>query len=242
MTSTITLSCPSGIVLAADTRITYLDSNGQIQSFKDDVKKLFYFSESKVAGSYWGLAELNSKSMLEFLADFESSLTEKDDVNSVSKKLASQLRIVKPPVSRRMGIHLVGYCGHDEVYPQLRHVFHTDWHKDGEFTDEDSNTEYYLPNGARVQNRLYNPFIARFNGDNRVANALFSLIPTLTGEYIILDRLDLSECIRLAKLIVWTAEELLNFYFAKDGGRVRPVVKGLTVGALTKEDFRWIEN
>jgi hypothetical protein len=68
------------------------------------------------------------------------------------------------------------------------------------------------------------------------------MIPTLTGEYVILDRLDLSECIRLAKLIVWTAEGLLNFYFAKDGGRARPVVKGLTVGALTKDGFRWVEN
>jgi len=151
------------------------------------------------------------------------------------------LREITPKITGRMGLHLAGYCKGDETYPQVRHVFHDHWHKEGEVTDEDSNREYHLPNGSKLEYRSYEPFIARFNGDNSIANALFSSIPRLTGRAIILDLLSLAECIRLAELIVRTSGELFNFYFTRDQSRIIPSVKGISVATITKEQgFRWV--
>jgi hypothetical protein len=242
MTATITVSCPEGIVLAADKRITYLGPDGQPPFFVDDIEKVFHFTKASVGASYWGLAEIGPVRMLDFLSEFESSsLADNDDVNSVAAKLVSRLRDVTPKITRRMGIHLAGYCRREETYPQLRHVFHEHWHENGEFTDEDSNREYYQQDGSRLEYRSYEPFIARFNGDNSIANALFSSIPRLTGRDIILDLLGLAECIRLAELIVRTSGELFNFYFTRDQSRIIPGVRGLSVATVTKEEgFQWV--
>jgi hypothetical protein len=116
--------------------------------------------------------------MLDFLSNFESSaLTKKDDVNSTAAKLKDQLSAITPKIAKRMGFHIAGYCMGEEKYPQLRHVFHEHWHKEGEFTNENSNREYHLRDGSRLEYRSYEPFVARFNGENSVANALFSFIP-----------------------------------------------------------------
>lgn len=246
MTATITLSCPEGIVLATDQRITYVDQNGNILGYEDNIDKIFEFSKVPIGASYWGLASFSSGTILEHLKNFEDKNVEsKDDVNSVSEKLVSYLEGLTPKIVKSMGIHLAGYCRSDsDFHPQLRHVFRIAWHKHGEFTNEDSNKEYHLEDGTK---RIYSyePFIALFNGDNAIANAFFNFLPKVYPKrkrQVILDLLGLDDSIRFAKLIIRTSGEILDFLFTVDQKKVIPGVRGLMVAKITKEKgFQWVE-
>jgi len=235
------MSCPEGIVLAADRRIIF---PGNIF---DDIDKIYEFSTVQVGGSYWGLATISGRSVLDHLSEFErTSIRSGDDVNSISEKLKSYLENLSPKIKQPMGIHVAGYCKElgGELYPQLRHIFHVSWHRDGEFTNEDSNREYHLENGTRISH-AYEPFIALFNGDYAVANALFLFLPTLSSKsrrQIILDLLSLAECIGLARLIIHTSSDILNYLFTLYGEKAIEAVYGINIATITKEDgFRWIE-
>ena len=249
MTATITLSCPEGIVLATDRRITYIDQDGNVRGLKDNVNKIYPFSTVSVGASCWGLycgRDFGSRTILEILKEFENTIVENsDDVNFISKKLKSYLQAQFPEIQSRVGIHLAGYCkGKDDFYPQLRHVFHETWNNPGEFINENSNQEYHLENGTK-RVYPYNPFIALFNGDNTVANMFFNFLPTIYPKRerkIILDLLNLNECIQLAKLIIRTSSDILGFLTEIDKIE-KPEVKGLLVAKITKRDgFQWIED
>jgi len=244
MTSTLTLSCPEGIVFATDRRITRVDKDGNIKKYQDNIDKIYKFSKVPIGASYWGLATVNSRTMLGHFKRFEeTNVASKDDVNSISEKLKNYLESLK--IEDSMGVHLAGYCRNDdELYPQLRHVFHTSWHLSGEFTNENSNQEYHLEDGTK-RVYCYEPFIALFNGDNAIANAFFNFLPNIYPNWkgrIILDRLRLRDSIRLAKMVITTSGDILDFLYTIDNQKVAPVVRGLMVATITKEDgYQWIE-
>ena len=247
MTATLTLSCPEGIVLATDRRITYVDHDGNVVGYKDNIDKIYKFSKVPIGASYWGLASFNSRTILDHLKKFEDTKIESsDDVNSISEKLKRYLESLTPKIEKSMGIHLAGYCrSGSDFYPQLRHVFHTAWHKPDEFTNENSNQEYHLEDGTkRVYS--YEPFIALFNGDNAIANAFFNFLPNVYPKrkrQIILDLLSLDDSIRLAKLIIKTSGDILDFLFTIDQEKVIAGVRGLMVAKITKQDgFQWVRS
>lgn len=246
MTATLTLSCSEGIVLAADRRITLVDGNGNVSGYEDNVDKIFKFSALPIGASYWGLASFGSDTILDRLDKFEKTqVTCNDDVNTVSEKLKRYLESFTPKIEGSMGIHLAGFCRNgNNVYPQLRHVFHVSWHRIGEFTNENSNQEYHLPDGTK-RSFKYDPFIALFNGDNAIANAFFNFLPVIypsRRRQIILDLLGLDEGVRLAKLIIKTSGDILDFLFSLDQKKVITGVRGLMVAKITqKNGFEWVE-
>jgi len=246
MTATLTLSCSEGIVLAADRRITLVDGYGNISGFKDNVDKIFKFSALPIGASYWGLASFGSDTMLDRLAAFEKKqVTCNDNVDTVSEKLEKYLESFDPKIENSMGVHLAGFCrSGDDVYPQLRHVFHVSWHRNGEFTNENSNQEYYEPDGTK-RSFKYDPFVALFNGDNAISNAFFKFLPVVypsRRRQIILDLLSLDEGVRFAKLVINTSGGVLDFLFTLDQKKVIPGVRGLMVAKITdKSGFEWVE-
>jgi len=246
MTATLTLSCPEGIVLATDRRATCVDHDGNIRGYEDNIDKIYEFSKISIGASCWGLASFNSITILDHLKKFEDTMVEtNDDVNTISDKLKRYLESLTPKIGKSMGIHLAGYCrSGSDLYPQLRHVFHVAWHKLGEFTNENSNQEYHLEDGTkRVYD--YEPFIALFNGDNAIANAFFNFVPNVYPKrkrQIILDLLSLNDSMRLAKLIINTSGDILDFLFTIDQEKVIAGVRGLMVAKITKQDgFQWVE-
>lgn len=60
MTTTITILCPEGIILAADSRETLRDRfTSDIISYRDGVDKILQLTKPKNMGiSCWGLAEI----------------------------------------------------------------------------------------------------------------------------------------------------------------------------------------
>ncbi len=242
------MSCPYGIVLGADTRIPRFAFNtGRIVGFSSD-PKTYAFTSVPVAASYWGLAEIKGKSMIMLLSDFDKKhLSCNDDVNSIANKLELYLRELAPEVKHRVGIHIAGYCkGEEGMYPQIRHLFHMDYHKPGEFTNENSNIEIHTIKNGEKTTFGYNPYVSVFNGDFRFAHTLFNLLPHVlrnTKQLVIPDKLSLEQSVELVTLIIDSSSKILDFLskLASDEVKVHKTIKGLTVATITKmEGFRWV--
>jgi len=215
MTSTFVVLCPEGVVIAADSRITYQlhPQNHWKIGHIDNVQKIFHLKEPNVCGSYWGLAEIQGKPILQHLQDFEKSqLSRSDDVDSIAKKMKTYLENIAPKIERRMGLHITGYIDNT---PKLRHVFHEFWHINGEFVNEDCHAECYLPPlGNKVMYREPKEYPVLFNGDNLVANALFNYAPKFPPySAIVPHKLSLGDCVELAKLIIGMSIHRLNYFF-----------------------------
>lgn len=168
--------------MSADSRITYIDAiTNEILEHVDDVEKLYHVKKVNVGISYWGLAEIQDKSMLDFLSEFEEAQIDEDDsIDEVAEKLKNHLENIVPRIRIRIGLHLAGYeKSGEESTPRLRHIFHERWHSSGEFTNEDSNSEWHRE-GERIPFPTRRLFPALFNGDNTIANSLFNYIPLIT--------------------------------------------------------------
>jgi hypothetical protein len=144
-----------------------------------------------------------------------------------------------------MGFHVVGYSnGAAHRAPHLRHVFHSDWHRPGEFTNEDCHTEYHLPNGDKVLYKVRKEYPTLFNGDNLIANALFNYAPSIRPYYgVVTHLLSLHECIELAKLIISTSIQQLNYFFdLRQFQRIQPIVGGgVKMAKITEiNGFEWV--
>ena len=246
MTSTFTILCPQGIVMATDRRITYVDPiTNEILRYVDNIKKIYHVSKANMGISYWGLAEIKDEPLLDSLAEFEESCIDNaDTIDEVAEKLKEHLHNVEPKIQVRMGLHLTGFVKKEEEnIPRLRHVFHEIWHNAGDFTNENCHIECHL-NGKRIPFPSYFPYPPLFNGDNTIANCLFNYIPMIRKQRILTELLTLDECLELAEFIVGAAIQRLNYYV---DSRLRKIPK--TVGGkiyLAKitptKGFEWIKD
>jgi hypothetical protein len=248
MTSTLTLICPEGIVLATDMRITRTDpETGNILDFIDRVPKIYHVEKNNTGISYWGLAKIQSRQIIQHLKDFEKEHLDQDDsVDKTAEKLKEYLEKIAPPIKDLMGLHIAGYIKEGSaIHPRLRHVFHWSWHKPGEFTNENCHEEYHFSNGDRVLFREKRKYPALFNGDNLVANALFNYAPRIRPYYRILtNKLSLKECIELANLIINASIQRIHYFFdVRYFQKIPPTVGGgVQMAQITaSEGFRWIE-
>ena len=235
MTATITLSCPTGIIMATDRRCSYRKGIKEYD-FEENSDKLYLFSKVPIGVSCWGAASLDSGTIIDYLETFEKQeLENKDDVNSISKKLKKTLEELLPEIKESMGLHIAGYCfdGKDN-YPQIRHVFREFRLKQGQFVNEDSNREYHNKNGS-IKQFNYDPFIALYNGDRAIAIAIFSYLHKIypNKQRIILDKLNLMQCADLAKLIINLSGEILNYLTTLDTSVPVKAVKGLMLAEIT---------
>ena len=83
-----------------------------------------------------------------------------------------------------------------------------------------------------------------FNGDNLVANALFNYASSIRPYYgIIPQLLSLKECIELAKLVVSTSINRLDYFFdIRKRDKVPQTVGGQPkLAIIDKEKFEWID-
>lgn len=248
LTSTFTILCPHGIVMAADSAATERDPiTNAITNIFPNFQKIYHLSKTSFGISCWGQGKVQNKLILEFLAEFEKSCVEKaDTIDQVAKKLCEHLQSVTPKIQERMGLHLAGYDRTDgKPIPQLRHIFHERWHNDGEFTNENCHKEAHL-NGKRFQFKSYAPYPPLFNGDNTIANCLFNFIPAMTEgrQRIQPDSLALEECLDLAGLVVGVSIQRLNYYFDSELRKVPKTVGGkVLIAKITSEKgFEWVKN
>lgn len=220
MTSTITLLCPQGIVLATDMRETkfYREWEKKEPEVKDGIKKIYAFkNDTNVAASCWGLAEIATKKertdILPFLEGFDNENLKKGfTIDDIAKSLTAKLESIDPKIERSMGIHIAGYI---DKKPKLRHVFHSNWHKAGEFTNEDCHSEYHLPEtGDSVYYRTKIDYPTLFNGDSLIANALFNYSAQIQPYYYLSTlELSLEDCVSLAKFVIDTSIQRLDYFF-----------------------------
>ncbi len=240
--------CPQGIVMSADSRITYIDAiTNEILEYVNDVEKVYHVTKVNVGISYWGLAEIQDKSMIDFFTEFEETqIDEGDSIDGVAEKLKNHLENVVPKIRIRMGLHLAGYEKRgDEFTPRLRHIFHERWHSSGEFTNEDSNIEWHRE-GERISFPSRRLFPVLFNGDNAIANCFFNYIPLITRgmQRIRPEVLTLDECLELAELIVSLSIQRLNYYVDTRLERIPKTVGGkIFVAKITPtKGFEWVKN
>jgi hypothetical protein len=145
-----------------------------------------------------------------------------------------------------MGFHVAGYVDSETGrVPHLRHVFRSDWHEPGEFINEDCHIEYHLaPYGDKVSYRKRKDYPILFNGDNLVANALFNFAPMIRPYYNIVPHLlSLSQCIELAKLVISTSIQRLNYFFdIRQFQKIPPTVGGgVKIAQITEtEGFKCV--
>ena len=248
MTSTLTLTCPEGIVLATDMRIIKIDpETGEIINHLDGINKIYHVKKTNIGISYWGLAKLGEELILRHLKNLEEKKLDKDDsVDATAEKLKDYLESLSPPINDVMGIHVAGFTKEkSNEHPRLHHVFHWSWHKPGEFSNENCHEEYHFSNGDRVQFNKRREYPVLFNGDNLVANALFNYAPRIKSYYRILThKLKLKECIELADLVINTSIQRLHYFFdTRHFEKIKPTVGGgvLKASITPTEGFKWIK-
>jgi len=246
LTSTFTILCPYGIVLAADSIGTIRNPfSGEVEKIIPNIQKIYGFSKVGFGTSFWGLGFVGDKPILDFLAEFEESSVEKTDtLDQVAEKLRDHLSKVTPKISDRMGLHLAGYATiNGKPTPQLRHVFHEKWHIAGVFVAENCHIESLGP--VRKQFPAYRPYPPLFNGDNAIANCLVNFIPAMTNEQqkIAPALLKLEECIDLAALVVGVSIQRLNYYVDPQYRKVPKTVDGTVFIAKITPDkgFEWVK-
>lgn len=240
MTSTFTVLCPEGFVMATDSRITYRGET------IDGLQKIYQMTTKPVGISYWGYVGFDDVTVLEHLKDFETnSVATEDTVDDIAGKLKESLEDIRPRINERGGFHLAGCVREEERNSyRLRHVFHEVWHRAGEFTDENCHTEYHDPSGNKIIFREPIQYPVLFNGDNFVANALFNYAPFVDRRFRIRpDLLSLQESINLSRLILDTSVRRLTFYFGPNQRRVLPTTGGqLFIAEVTcQHGFQWVE-
>ena len=230
--------------MAADSRITYVHQiTKQILHHEDNIKKIYHVSTAKIGISYWGLAEVENKKMLDFLTEFEESQVVKTDtVDTISGKLRKRLQNIRPRVQSRMGFHLAGYVKNENsVYiPRLRHLFHERWHSPGDFANENCHVEYHLK-GTRMPITPPILYPVLYNGDNAIANAIFNYIPAITNQRIEPTLLTLDECLELSEFIVGSVIQRINYYINLNQRRIpEPVGGKIHIVKITAEKgFEW---
>ena len=240
-------------MLATDKRETTIDKyTGEIIRYRDDIQKIYRVKKKTNVGiSCWGLAEIApqnvpKKDIVPYLREFDSSFVRiGDTVNIIAEKLKQNLESITPPIDSRMGFHVAGYVNSgDHKIPHLRHVFRWDWHSPGKFTDEDCHAEYHFPNGDKVLYKTRKEYPALFNGDNLIANALFNY-PTSINPHcsIVPHLLSLNDCIKLAKLVVSTSIQRLNYFFDLRQFQKIPLIVGggVRIAKITESNgFAWV--
>lgn len=106
-----TVYLKEGIVMAADSRITgtttYPDGTKDRYTLSDNAQKLFLIKDGKIGISICGDAELDGKTLADFIRVFE--LSEVEDTDSV-KEVADKLsQYVKGKYSGSVILHVCGY-------------------------------------------------------------------------------------------------------------------------------------
>jgi len=251
LTSTITILCPEGIVLAADTRETTINRDThEILCYRDNVKKIYSVKKGTNVGiSCWGLAEVErackpKKDTIPFLREFSHLYVKRGDtVDTISEKLKQCMARVTPPINdgRRMGFHVAGFV---DGVPHLRHVFHEYWHAPGDYANENCHEEYHLSTGDKVLYKTRRRYPTLFNGDNLIANALFNYASFLQNYCgIRTSQLTLEECVKLARIIISVSIQRLDYFFDLRKFRKIPqtVGGGTKIAEITRTDgFKWI--
>ena len=252
MTSTISILCPSGIVLATDMRETlfYKIWEQKKPVVTDDVKKIYPFKhETNVAASCWGLAEINTKTektdIIPFLERFDDANVKTGlTVDDIAERLKVTLESIDPKIERPMGIHVAGYM---EERPKLRHVFHSAWHNIGEFTNEDCHSEYHLTDtGDKISYRVRRDYPTLFNGDSFIANALFNYSTQIQPYYYLSpSELSLEDCVSLATFVIDASIQRLDYFFdSRKFKKIdpKPVGGEPCIAQITREKgFEWVE-
>jgi len=234
--------------MAADSAATKRDpTTNEITEIIPSFRKIYHISKTSFGISCWGLGTIREKPMLDFLAEFEeSSVEETDTLDQVAEKLSDCLRNITPKIHERMGLHLTGYIRKgDKHVPQLRHIFHERWHRDGEFVCENCHIESLSEKG-RIEFPSYIPYPQLFNGDNAIANCLVNFIPYMTQgrQRIEPASLTLEECIELVELVVGVSIQRLNYYVDSEFRKVPKTVGGkVLIAKITPtEGFEWVKD
>jgi hypothetical protein len=247
LTSTFTILCPQGVVLAADSAVTRRNPfSGDIEEISPNFRKIYKVSKTNFGISCWGLGKINGALILDFLAEFEkSSVKTTDSLDQVADKLRDYLSKVTPKISERMGLHLAGYVMNEgKPTPQLRHIFHETWHVAGDFVVENCHIESLSPNGS-IKFPLYRPYPPLFNGDNAIANCLVNFIPAMTQQKQRMEpaSLKLEECVELAELVVGVSIQRLNYYVDAQYRKLPKTVGGTVyIAKITpSKGFEWVK-
>lgn len=241
--------CPQGIVLAADMRETtiYPTWQNRLPLVKDNIKKIYPFKQGNIGISCWGLAEIttetNKKDIVSYLEEFDNSkVKEGFTLDDVAEELKITLESISPKIEHPMGFHIAAYL---KNRPKLRHVFHMDWHNPGEFTNEDCHLEYHTEYGDKLIYRIRKEYPPLFNGDSFIANAFFNYATQIQPYYYLLPhKLSLDECVSLARMIIDTAIQRLDYYvdsrkFEKINSST--VGGGISIAKITEtKGFEWI--
>ena len=214
MTSTITIAHPQGLVLGADKYITYPMTPDRRVLTHTVANKIYPSTKTNAGISFWGLANYGGTRGIDFLKEFdENNLSSNDFIDEIASKLKQKLEAITPKIKKRCGFHVAGYSKSTQK-PKLRHVFHENWHDDGEFTNEDCHKEYHDSIGNRVSYRYEKDFPVLFNGDNFIANVLFNFAKLVRPNIRIIPRkLSLKECAEVVALIISTSINRLDYYF-----------------------------
>jgi hypothetical protein len=247
LTSTFTILCSQGIVLAADSVGTVRNRySNEIEKIIPNIQKIYCFSKVGLGVSFWGLGTIQDKPILHFLEKFEDSEVQKtDSLDQVAEKLTVSLGKILPENTNRMGLHLAGYVKNSgSMVPQLRHIFHERWHAAGKFVCENCHKESLAEKG-RLAFQQYLAYPTLFNGDNVIANCLINFIPACTEgkQKIEPSSLTLAECIDLAQLVVGVSIQRLQYYVDDDYRKLPKTVGGTVFTAKITQDkgFEWIQ-
>lgn len=141
------------------------------------IEKLDRVANINVVLSFWGTIEnpTNNFKLIDELRHFETTLTEDDNVLTVSEKIKNYFeKLAILDDDDNLGFHICGYIG-DKAH--VHHVHHINEFESNHFKNEDSKQEYR--GGERF---IEYPIL--FNGDNRIPNLFVNLIGIFNDQII----------------------------------------------------------
>ncbi len=190
-----------GIFMIADSLVVENIEGGVTAAGR--IEKLDRVANINVALSFWGITEnpTNNFNLIDELRHFENTLTEDDNVLTVSEKIKNyfeELAILDD--IDNLGFHICGYIG-DQAH--VHHVHHLKGFENNHFKNEDSKQEFQ-------DRERFIEYPILFNGDNKIPNLFVNLIG-IFNDQIVYNEFNRTQAKEFLIFLMETAIRIQNF-------------------------------
>lgn len=226
MTLLITMAVKNGIVMGADSMISYVDQNTNKVIKRSFITKIIEVKQYHMAASFLGLFEVPlinytrpHKLIDHIFQRFLNTLSLTENVDTVSEKFRDHLNdtVDFSKMNKDFGVHMAGYVSKNgNKEPKVRHVCKSP-HDDKDPNQKDPTK---FKSNDESCSSPFPPYAMVFNGIYPIANALVNWIRQFYGnDYSVFNPKDMKidQAISLTKYLINITKGFENYVRASKG-------------------------